>query len=976
MRGASAQRFEQSYRSIARGLRLNGHDDPAANTFALVTEWMAESVTRWIMILDNANVGSLYFRNQSTLSDGQDLTSSPPGTMSPLSDYIPQSTNGCILVTSRDRQTALQLVGNQPENLIKVDKLCSEESLNLIRAKLSQSKRNDVGIPSFAAMLGHIPLALTQACAYIEANELMTVSRYSAKFRESEDMQERLLSEASYDLRREDMPNAVIATWQISFEYLKSRNPFTARLLCFFGVLDRQHIPKFLAYAMDDDELKVDEALSQLFAFSFVRSEASNEYLELHELVESALHAWIKRFDDLSLWLRFAILMFNQLFPADMQENVQQWPLCNLLLPHAQKVVERSLKITEMKYPALATITTDVAVCLDIQYRLEEAEKLHEQAIELAISSWGPDNPVALAYQCNLAHTLQNQRRLGEAKTILQRVWQCLECYKPQTSRDYGLQYQVPNHLALVLFEEGRLKEAEKMQEEAYKAVVKLHGECHIETLRIMNNLALSRARCGKHAQAEVMGRKVVEDQMTLLGPANIMTLYSMKNLASYLSDQGKFIEAREWIHRVADVEETLFPIGHPDRLATAKCLAALFGKQEDHASAENVLRQAQSDGEAFPQSTYVLSNLRAELAQHLDAQGKHIEAEIFARKAWNSRQPLSVSLDDDTCKTMEVLADILCHLFREKEAEDLQWQILEYYGDDGRPNEEGLSRRGMSALGAIMMIHNIEDRLPLEDWWDEILKLQHVEHIGGSHVFQNRIRVLSVVLAKLGRYTTGMELRVRWRDKDDNTSLWLVNNLAEVYLRQRQYAEAKAILEPLVQDAQRIFGPKDNLTLSSMGFLGIALGSDTDEGANVLRTVVENSEKNSPVGLSALRNLGIGYERRYMDLEAFQAFQEANQLALNHFREDEAIAIEIRNTLTRFINDRVSEGEGPGPITIRLRMPVQRSQAGSDRANTEIDGALRDVVEVAEIDEASVENDTAEPHETSSGNDFAEREP
>lgn len=111
------------------------------------------------------------------------------------------------------------------------------------------------------------------------------------------------------------------------------------------------------------------------------------------------------------------------------------------------------------------------------------------------------------------------------------------------------------------------------------------------------------------------------------------------------------------------------------------------------------------------------------------------------------------------------------------------------------------------------------------------------------------------------------------------------------------------------------------------------------------------------------MHNLEIGYERRCMDLEAFQAFQGANQLALNHFREDEAIAIRIRNTLTRFVNDRVSEGEAPGPITIRLRMPIQQSQAGSDRANTEIDGAVRDVVEVAEIDEASVENDAAEPH-------------
>lgn len=202
-----------------------------------------------------------------------------------------------------------------------------------------------------------------------------------------------------------------------------------------------------------------------------------------------------------------------------------------------------------------------------------------------------------------------------------------------------------------------------------------------------------------------------------------------------------------------------------------------------------------------------------------------------------------------------------------------MQWQILEHYGDDERPNEEGLSRHGISAFHAIARIFGVDEALPFDVWCDEILKLQDVQRIGGSKIFQNRVRILSVILAKLGRYTQGIELRARWRDIDDNTSLWLANNLAEVYIRQNRHVEAKAILEPLVRDTQRIFGPGNELTLSSTGLLAIALGSHTDEGVRLLRTVIEHAESNSKFAPPAWHNLGMGYERRFMDLEAFGTY-------------------------------------------------------------------------------------------------------
>ena len=108
VRGAGARRFEQSYRLIARGLKLKGVDDPQVDVLDLVKEWMIESVVPWLMILDNADDESQYFHQPEPSCDHLDPPGQPTGSaIRPLSEHIPQSANGYVLATSRDKQTAL-----------------------------------------------------------------------------------------------------------------------------------------------------------------------------------------------------------------------------------------------------------------------------------------------------------------------------------------------------------------------------------------------------------------------------------------------------------------------------------------------------------------------------------------------------------------------------------------------------------------------------------------------------------------------------------------------------------------------------------------------------------------------------------------------------------------------------------------------------------------------------------------------------
>lgn len=104
-----------------------------------------------------------------------------------------------------------------------------------------------------------------------------------------------------------------------------------------------------------------------------------------------------------------------------------------------------------------------------------------------------------------------------------------------------------------------------------------------------------------------------------------------------------------------------------------------------------------------------MLANLKTDLARVLGEQGKFIEAEIIAREALDSRRSPSSFLDRDTCVAMVDFAHILSHVHKEREAEELCWQVLEQHGNDGRPNEEGLSQLADSSISALLHVLRIE---------------------------------------------------------------------------------------------------------------------------------------------------------------------------------------------------------------------------------------------------------------------------
>jgi hypothetical protein len=194
---ASATRFVQAYQNIARRLKLPGSEDPLWDTCQLVSHWLDEPDSGgWLMILDNADDTGLFLHSTVV----QDTSSSARA----IIDYLPKQldTKRCMIVTTRNRDIAHTL--SQGEPCINVEPFSVEESIELLQSKVPRvtDHADEPVIEALVETLARIPLAITQAAAYMNRNSV-SVPRYPAALGKDNDNLIDHLSKDLQDPRRE-----------------------------------------------------------------------------------------------------------------------------------------------------------------------------------------------------------------------------------------------------------------------------------------------------------------------------------------------------------------------------------------------------------------------------------------------------------------------------------------------------------------------------------------------------------------------------------------------------------------------------------------------------------------------------------------------------------------------------------------------------------------------------------------------------
>jgi len=125
---SSVTRFEESFRSIAESLRIPERHEANVDIFLLVRTWLSgQEIGSWVMVLDNAD------DERMILGPGGNKTDRSENSV-PLSQHLPTSTHGLILVTTRSRNVAQGLVGYDAD-IIALGPMDSTNAVQLLEKK-------------------------------------------------------------------------------------------------------------------------------------------------------------------------------------------------------------------------------------------------------------------------------------------------------------------------------------------------------------------------------------------------------------------------------------------------------------------------------------------------------------------------------------------------------------------------------------------------------------------------------------------------------------------------------------------------------------------------------------------------------------------------------------------------------------------------------------------------------------------------
>jgi hypothetical protein len=132
---SSATRFEESYRNIAARLRLTGWDEPKADVLGMVHGWLSdETNSQWTMVVDNADDATVMFKPYSRETGATTATALMART---LSDFLPLSADGSIVITSRSHEVVERLQVFS-EDILDVDPMEADVARTLLLVKLKK----------------------------------------------------------------------------------------------------------------------------------------------------------------------------------------------------------------------------------------------------------------------------------------------------------------------------------------------------------------------------------------------------------------------------------------------------------------------------------------------------------------------------------------------------------------------------------------------------------------------------------------------------------------------------------------------------------------------------------------------------------------------------------------------------------------------------------------------------------------------
>ncbi|KAK6362522.1 hypothetical protein LTS17_012780 [Exophiala oligosperma] len=741
----SVESFRRDYATIASVARLPGINDPAIDILGLVKAYLEDQRSGpWTMIIDNADDRDVLCGKVEEMGpDGQ-------GHFISLDEFIPTRTRANVIITSRNKQLALELAVTGP--LLFVPEMSPTDAISLFQSRMRSSVAlaDEIEeINEMVKLLDFLPLAITQAAALIEY-ESISISEYTARFRSELEAPADMLDKDFMDPgRSREGANAVYRTWAISFRQIQRSNPEATDLLSLMSFYEDKSIPEWLFHPSCMSSTRFRDALGVLKGYCFLSTGADSKGLNLHRLCRICVQLWLKRNN---CYVEFAIRsigLMAQVFPDPRSDR---WNLCAVLIPHTQALL--GLSLPSQALLQRIDLEDRIAKCLDFQGEYANAERLSKSLYDARSAMFGPSHRATISALALLGVASWRRGAYAEAEKVQRKALERRETLLGPEDIDT---LESCSNLQELLWDTGKYDEAEKLHRRAWKGYELKLGKDDPITLR---NAATEPAYLWRHGlifKAEQAAQTNLRQQTRVLGfdhPATIDTLNMVASLSEVL---GRYKEAEDHFRTVYNARSRLLGAKHPStfgaksRIASLERLKGCFSCSLQHldeliAVSEDVL------GAQHPET---LSHANQRTLVYLD-QGAYKEAENHGRHVLEVCTKNLGSSHPCTFEAAELLVEVLLMTGTNPEALNLAKKTLQ-------AKEVGLGKAHPSTLHslqrhtrALVNVQKYEDALTAGRSACE----QHSRSLGQKHPDTlTSMSNLALVLRDLRQYDKAEEM-------------------------------------------------------------------------------------------------------------------------------------------------------------------------------------------------------------------------
>ena len=815
----SEEEISHSLEEISQCLQLLV---PESRTWEEITNivriWLT-SHKNWLLIIDNAE------------------------NIEPIASLLPSSFLGHVILTSR--KTVFDTLGIA--NPIKLSVLEPDESISFL---FKRTKREDTdesehqAADQLAGELGHLPLALEQAGAYIDKQE-SRFQNYLKSYRKR-----------GLGLLRISLPvighrrSSILDTWNINFKAVEQASNASADLLYLSAFLSSKAIPIELLIEgynelgpnltealvdVDKDPLILDDLLKPLTDYSLIRRDPNTNTYNIHHLVQEVLR---DRLDSKthSVWAERVVKALGQVFPKIVE--YENWVLCDRLLPHA-KIAADLVKEYQLEFESAASLINRTGRYLSKRAQYNEAELLIGQALDLRESLPQHENPDIATSLTDLARVYRGQGHNNKAEPLYKKA---LELRKQQLGEDHPKVATSLYNLARLYYYQARYKKAETAHIQALELRRKIQRENNkndtLDVADSLNSLARLYEAQGRYGRAEPLYQEALSLRTKILGKKHPDVATSLYHLASLYESQGRYREAEPTYQEALDLRQNILGENHTDVATSLNNLANLYASMAQYNKAESLYQRA------LILRKQLLGDEHPAIAQNMSDLARLYEVQGLFRKAENQyQQALEIykELDrkhPDLAKSLNDFADLYRVKGLYEKAEELYKEALK-----------------------------LRKRLLGEEHPDMIESLDDLARL---YRYQGRFKKAEKI------YTKVLKLSQRLLGNEHPDTARVLNSLARLYFSQGRYDEAEPLFVEALETRKQIFGEEHPDVATSLNNLALlwAHFNHFDEAESLHQQALKLREhllgKNHPDVATSLSNLALLYsnQKRYDEAE------------------------------------------------------------------------------------------------------------